>query len=145
MLPSHGSPGGTQLRRSQREGLEGQSGGGKKVMGGGEDESRGEESRRDRSGISGTPQKAQDPDPQLSATTPGPGGHTWGGHWAAEAPGPAVSRAVARSQRQNSQAPDLSPLNKTFQSVRTEVTPLRGYYPACRCQQDLMGYPKSSP
>lgn len=107
MLPSHGSPRGTQLRRSQREGLEGQSGGGKKVMGGGEDESRGEESRRDRSGISGMPQKAQDPYPQLSATTPGLGGHTW--LWAAEAPGPAVSRAVASSQRQNSQAPDLSP------------------------------------
>lgn len=74
-----------------------------------------------------------------------PGRAHLGGHWAAEAPGPAVSRAVASSQRQNSQAPDLSPLNKTFQSVRTEVTPLRGYYPACRCQQDLMGYPNSSP
>lgn len=134
MLLSHGRPSGTQLRRSQVGRLERQPGGGEKDVGDQEDETG-----------AGFRHASGGPEPTSAAvphhTRPRPAHRR--DHRAAGAPSPAVSRAAVGRQRQTPQAlgaaPDLTPLHKTFQSVRIAITPLGGNFPACRHQWDFMG------
>lgn len=142
MLLSHGRPSGTPLRRSQVGRLERQPGGGEKVVGEQEDESG--ENRAVETGA-GFRARLRRPGAHFHSCSPP---HQAKAGSLEGPPGCRASKSCSvrscgwqdrQTPRALGAAPDLTPLHKTFQSVRIAITPLGGNFPACRHQWDLMG------